>query len=144
MSLYLDSAYIAKCYLNENDADSVRALVRSESGLTSSAWCRAELASIFLRHRREGNLKRKQANELHELFLSDIENGVWNLIPITTALLAAVEARIRRLRRADVFLRAGDAVHLSSAAEAGFRDIWTNDRHMLSAARSFGLRGRTV
>jgi hypothetical protein len=26
----------------------------------------------------------------------------------------------------------------------GFREIWTNDRHLLGAARSFGLRGRSV
>ena len=32
----------------------------------------------------------------------------------------------------------------TTAAAAGFREIWTNDRHMLAAAKSFGLRGRSV
>jgi predicted nucleic acid-binding protein len=43
-----------------------------------------------------------------------------------------------------LFLRAGDAVHLATAAEAGFGEVWTNDRHMLAAARAFGLRGRVA
>jgi len=144
VSLYLDSAYIAKCYLNEPDADRVRVLVTDESSLTSSAWCRAELGCIFLRHVREGSLTRKQARELHDLFLDDVRSGVWTLLPVSSDLLENLELRLGRLRRRDVFLRAGDAVHLTTAVDAGFREIWTNDRHMLSAARSFGLKGRAV
>jgi len=144
VSLYLDSAYIAKCYINEPDADRVRDLVRGESGLTSSEWCRAEIACIYLRHVREGALTRAQARELHALFVDDVRDGAWTLVPVSSALLETLEARLKRFRRRDVFLRAGDAVHLTAAAEAGFHEIWTNDRHMLHAARGFGLRGRSV
>jgi hypothetical protein len=35
-------------------------------------------------------------------------------------------------------------VHLATAHEAGERDVWTNDRHMLASAPYFGLRGRSV
>ena len=38
-------------------------------------------------------------------------------------------------------IRAGDAVHLASAIEYGFDEIWTNDCHLLAAARDAGLRG---
>ncbi len=144
MSLYLDSAYVAKCYLNEPDAARVRALVAGQQGLPSSAWCRAELACIFLRHVREGALTRKQARELHALFLDDVRTGAWGLLPASSDMLESLEDRVKRLRRRDVFLRAGDAIHLTTAADAGFREIWTNDRHMLGAARSFKLRGRSV
>lgn len=144
MSLYLDSAYIAKCYLNEPDADRVRDLVRGATGLTSSAWCRAELACILRRHVREGGLTRRQARELHSLFLGDVREGVWSLLPVSADLLGALETRLRRMRRRDIYLRAGDALHLTTAVENGFREIWTNDRHMLAGARSFGLRGRSV
>ncbi len=143
MSLYLDTAYVAKCYLNEPDAEAVRALVRDQTGLTSSAWCRAELACVLHRHVREGGLTPRQTRALHDLFLEDISDGVWTILPVTSELMDRVEARLRRLR-AQVFVRAGDAIHLVTAASAGFTEIWTNDRHLLAAARAFGLRGRTV
>jgi predicted nucleic acid-binding protein len=144
VSLYLDTAYLAKCYLNEPDAEKVRALVRDETGLTSSAWCRAEMACVLLRHVREGGLTSRQAWTLHDLFLADIRDGVWTLLPVSTTILEKVEADLRRSRRRKVLLRAGDAVHLTTAAEAGFHEVWTSDRRMLEAAGLFGLRGRRV
>jgi predicted nucleic acid-binding protein len=144
VSLYLDSAYIAKCYLNEPDSAPVRTLVRGKPDLTSSAWCRAELACTFLRHVRERALTKRQARELHDLFLDDVRSGAWTLLPVSANLFERVETRLKGLRRRDVFLRAGDAVHLATAADAGFREIWTNDRHLLAAARLFGLRGRSA
>lgn len=143
MSRYLDTAYVAKCYLNEPDAAKVRELVADEAGLTSSAWCQAELVCVFHRHVREGGLSPRQARQLHDLFLTDVGDGVWNLLPVSSDILAAVEERVRRLGPT-VFVRAGDAIHLATAAAAGFREIWTNDRHLLAAARSFGLRGRSA
>lgn len=143
MSLYLDSAYIAKCYLNEPDAPQVRALVRGQTGLASSSLCVAEMACIFQRHVREGGLTRAQATRLRGFFRADIGAGVWSLVPITEPLLEEVDRRVRALPRA-VYVRAGDAIHLTAAVEAGFAEIWSNDRHMLAAASHFGLAGKSV
>jgi len=33
---------------------------------------------------------------------------------------------------------------LVTAADSGFREVWTNDRHMLAAAPYFELAGRSV
>lgn len=144
MGLYLDTAYLAKCYVNEPDAEPVRELVRSRSGLTSSAWCRAELACVFRRHVREGGLGPSQARALQGLFLEDVKAGIWNLVPVSDEVLTAVEDRLRALRRRDVFLRAGDAVHLATARLVGFREIWSSDRRLVGAAPYFGLRGKQV
>jgi predicted nucleic acid-binding protein len=143
VSLYLDTAYIAKCYLNEPDAAALRTLVAGQDGLTSSAWCRAELMCVLHRHVREGGLTARQARALHDLFREDVADGVWHLVPVSAEVLTRVEQRVRRLR-GTVFVRAGDAIHLETAVLAGFEEVWTNDRHMLAAAASFGLRGRTV
>ncbi len=56
MRLYFDTAYVAKCYVNENDGVRVRELARGARGLSTSAWCRAEIACVFHRHLREGAL----------------------------------------------------------------------------------------
>ena len=143
MSLYLDSAYVAKCYVNEPDSQRVRALVRGDDDLQTSALCLAEMACIFHRHVREKGLTRSQALALRSAFMEDVEDGVWLLHPVSEAILRKVEAAVRNLP-ASVYLRAGDAIHLVSARDAGLTEVWTNDRHLLGAARHFGLRGRSV
>jgi len=45
---------------------------------------------------------------------------------------------------AKVFLRAADALHLTCAAEAGLRDVYSSTRHLVAAAPHFGLRAVTV
>ena len=143
MRLYFDTAYIAKCYLNEPDARKVRKLAQTADGLYSSAWCIAELACVFRRHIREGSILPEQTATLRKVFLDDVRDNVWILSPVSERLLMRVESLVGGLAK-DVYLRAGDAIHLVSALEAGFTEIWTNDRHLLNAAPHFGLLGRSV
>ncbi|HYM11906.1 MAG TPA: type II toxin-antitoxin system VapC family toxin [Bryobacterales bacterium] len=143
MALYLDSAYIAKLYLQEPDSNQVRKLVEGDPGLHSSAWCVVEMACIFHRHVREKRLTAELARRLTGFFKSDLRDGLLALSPLSEELLRKAEIVILDLP-APVFLRAGAAIHLVSAREAGFAEIWTNDRHLLAAAPHLGLRGRTV
>jgi predicted nucleic acid-binding protein len=83
------------------------------------------------------------ASRLRELFLADLRNEVWALIPATNALLHRVEVVIRSFSPS-TYIRSGDAIHLVSAMEYGFDEIWTNDRHLLAAAKAAGLRGRSI
>ena len=143
MKLYFDSAYIAKCYLNEAHGTEVRKLARNASARYSSSLCIAELTCVFHRQIREGSISQEVAAKLRHFFLDDLKNQVWTLIPITDQLLYRVEFFTRNLP-SKAYVRAGDAIHLVSAAEHGFDEIWTNDRHLLAAASYAGLTGRTI
>ena len=143
MSAYFDSAYIVKCYVNEPDSARVRALLRTSGGGHSSSLARAEVAATLLRHLREGALNAKQASALQTDFVRDLGAGVWTMVPVSDDFMARVGGRLSQISSA-IYVRAGDAVHLCAASEAGFTDVWTNDRHMLGAAPVFGLRGRSV
>jgi len=62
-------------------------------------------------------------------------------------LSAVVVARLQRTYATlpkSAPLRAGDAVHLACAAESRFKEIYSNDEHLLAAAQSFGLRGQNL
>jgi predicted nucleic acid-binding protein len=141
--MYLDSAYIAKYYINEPHAAAVRKLIRRAPRVCSSAWALIEVSCVFHRHVREGALTVAQGRELMEVFRSHVESDLWNLIPVSEALLRRTVALVRGLPP-QVPLRAGDAIHLATALDVGEPEIWTNDRHLLAAAAHFGIAGSSV
>ena len=102
-----------------------------------------EVACVFQRHIREGKLPIAAAAECRTRFQEDVRNGVWVLFPVSERLLFRVEALIAGLPPI-AYLRAGDAIHLVSARDAGFREIWSSDRRLLAAAQHFALEGKSV
>ena len=141
--MYLVTCYIAKFYFNEPESARVRELVWKADTIYSSVWALAEFHAVLHRQMREGELTPADASELISRFPAHVELGLWNLIPITEALLRRTSALMVSAPR-DLFIRTADAVHLVTAHETGEREIWTNDRHMLAAAPYFGLTGRSV
>jgi predicted nucleic acid-binding protein len=143
LRLYFDTAYLGKCYWNEPDGKLVRELAQQADGLYSSAICIAEMACLAHRKVREGPTTPADAIIRRDLFLDDVHNGVITAVPVTERLLRRVEAATRVLPAA-CYLRTFDVLHLVTAADSGFVEVWTNDRHMLAAATHFGLAGRSV
>lgn len=141
--MYFDTSYIAKFYFNEPESPRVRALVRKADAIHSSLWALAEFHAVLHRRMREGVSSPGDARELALRFYEHIEAGLWNLVPVNEALLRRTSALMVAGPR-DLFIRTADAVHLTTAHEIGERVVWTNDRHMLSAAAYFGLRGQSV
>src|SRR4051812_7624506 len=141
--MYLDSAYIAKFYVRERDSARVRQLMETADSRVCSMWAMAEVTCAFHRHLREGGLTPEAHDHLTQRFLGHIDSGVWRFQPITERLLRGMALRLKSLP-AERLIRAGDALHLITAAELGEDEIWTSDRHLLAAAPHFGLTGRSA
>jgi predicted nucleic acid-binding protein len=141
--IYLDAAYIGKCYLNEPGAERVQDMARKAEGLTSCEIARLEFFSLIHRHRREGNITAREGREVLKDFEKDEVDGVWQWLPVTPQLVRRTCDAMRNLP-AKVLLRAGDALHLGCARENGFKEVYTNDRRMLASAPLFGLEGIDV
>jgi predicted nucleic acid-binding protein len=141
--LYLDAAYVVKHYLNEPESNAIRLIVRRGGLVASSALALAEVQCVFHRKMREGTISADIAAALSRSFLAHVDEDFWTLVPVTESVLRRAGAIVLS-SPPSVFLRAGDAVHLTTAKDLGEKEVWTNDRHMLAAAPHFGLIGRSV
>jgi predicted nucleic acid-binding protein len=143
IAAYFDTAYLLKLYRTEPGSEAVRALAAKADVLVCSLHGRAELIAAAHRKVREGTATRAHVDALLAQVAADRAAGALDWLPITEAHLDRVTAAFRRAP-STVYLRAADALHLASAAEAGFVEIYSNDRHLLAAAPLFGLRGLDV
>ena len=109
--VYFDTAYIAKCYLNEPNAHFVRQFAYSAAGLASCEIARVEFYAVLQRQLREGNIDSQQAQSVLSDFVQDEKDGVWEWLPVTSSLIRFVCEQISALPTT-AFLRAVDAIHL--------------------------------
>ena len=137
---YFDSAFIAKFYLDEPGSEAIRSLAESLGEIHCLVIGRLEVASAFHRKWRENAFSDTAFREISDQFSDDCTAGLWQWLPLAVALADAAAGAIRRLPKM-VFLRSADALHLTCAREHGFREIYSNDRHVLAAARHFRLKG---
>jgi predicted nucleic acid-binding protein len=141
--IYFDSSYIVKCYLNEPGSAEVQRLAEGQTGLTSCLHGRLEVWSAIRRHVKHHALTAAQARRVLTTFARDEREGIWTFAPLTAELVQTACKIVQALPR-EVFVRSADALHLVCARELGLRAIYTHDRHQLSAASHFGLRGLDV
>jgi predicted nucleic acid-binding protein len=141
--IFVDTAYIVKCFVPELGHVPVRELFDVHKTVAASTLSRVEFAVALNRTVREGRLPHSAVPTAFQCLERDERDGMWEWHPVTTQILRSAEAAIRNLSPA-VYLRAADAVHIICARENGFREIYSNDRHLLAAAPHFGLRGVNV
>lgn len=141
--IYFDTACLAKCYLNEHGSGEVRNLASKAGRVACCAFGRLELAATIHRNVREGKITKRQNRVILDQIDLDESNHLWTWLPLSPELLAEATGQFRSMKPA-VFLRAADAVHLACAALHGFKEIYSNDRHLLAAAPAFKLKGRNI
>lgn len=75
---------------------------------------------------------------MFDQFHADVRDGIIRLVPTTNSIVQRVED-VFRSAPTGVNLRAAEAIHLATAADSGFEDVYSNDRHFLAAAPFFEL-----
>jgi predicted nucleic acid-binding protein len=102
-----------------------------------------EVISAFHRKLRERAISARLYGIALQEFLNETSGGAFSWLPLSERVFERAALVYARLP-ATIFLRAADALHLSTASENGFREIHSNDAKLLSAAPHFGLRGLNV
>jgi predicted nucleic acid-binding protein len=139
-AFYLDAAYLCKLYWQEPDSEAIIKQAALADVIMCGLHGRAEFCSIGHRKVREEFATPSAFEAVLKQFSTDCAADALQFLPITPALVTQVEKVYLRASKS-VFLRAADALHLACAAENGFAEIYSNDKHLLAAAPLFGLRG---
>lgn len=142
-SAFYDANYLFKLQSGEGGAAEVRSHAATVDVLICSLHGRAEFASAAFRKVREGTATSAQYQALLAQVHDETTAGHLEWLPLTDAILDRVES-VFATAPATTYLRAADAIHLATAAEHGFAEIYSNDKHLLAAAPLFGLRGVNV
>jgi predicted nucleic acid-binding protein len=141
--IYWDTCYLAKLYLREAGTDEVLEAFSGQGGLVCCEHGRLELMATFKRNQREGGLTAAQLKMLWEKHEQDLADGLIQYLPLSSQLFRQACETVLLLPP-KVFIRTGDALHLACASDAGLKEIFSHDRHLLAAAPHFGLKGRDV
>jgi predicted nucleic acid-binding protein len=140
--IYFDTSYLVRLYYEDAGADAVRALAATDN-VACAAHGQAEMIAAFHRKLREGAIRPAAYAALLGQVRTHHDAGAFQWLwqgPEILARIADVYARLP----AAVFLRAADAIHLATAAESGFQAVYSNDVHLLAAAKHFGIDGKNV
>lgn len=135
--VYLDTSFIAPLVIAEALSDAVEAYVLGlkPGELATSLWTRVELASLVARKVRLGELSGSEAGSVRRELDRVLDESFELLLPSAADFVDA--AKYLEIRNTG--LRAGDALHLSIAANRGAKTILTLDEGLLKAARPLKL-----
>lgn len=142
-TLYFDTTYLFRVYSTEPGHEAVKALLGQKIRLATAWHGRAEFASTLLRKRREGADPPELLASLGAQFQQDCQTGLIEFLPLNEAVMIRLES-VLSTAPATTNIRAADTLHLACAAEHGFSEVYSNDRHFLLAAPLFGLKGVNV
>lgn len=141
--IYLDTSYLLKVYTHEHGSEEVAAWMTGRQDFVCSHHGRLEVIAGLKRHQREGRLDARGLRQSLAQLAIDESQQLFVWLPVGNELIDHACTRVASLPFT-TFLRAADALHLACAADAGLKEIYSHDRHLLSAASYFGLRGIDV
>jgi predicted nucleic acid-binding protein len=141
--IFCDTSFAAKLYALEPETAAVRTLLEEAQWIYVSELFRVEVLAVFHRRLREGKWTPAEFRAADRQFQHDDQTGFWSWLPVEHQLMVAAEQTFRTLPP-DIFLRAADCIHLTTARQHGFGGIHTYDAHQSRAALALGLQALTV
>ena len=140
-SVYVDASAWISLFTNEAAAASLEDWLANEDGqLMSTPWTLVEVASGFSIKVRRNELSEHQASVLLERFERLIDDDV----KLVSLAAGDYDHAMRLCRNAGSGLRAGDALHLASAARVGVSHLLTLDKVMAANAKALGIELVTI
>jgi predicted nucleic acid-binding protein len=140
--IYFDTSYLVRLYYSDPGAEVVRALAATDH-VACASHGQAEMIAAFHGKLREGTIRPAAYAVLLKQVRAHSESGAFMWLAQDEEIFSRIADVYTKLP-ATVFLRAADAIHLATAAESGFRIVYSNDAHLLAAAKHFGIEGRDV
>ena len=114
MVTLFDTSVVAAYYMPERHSGPAITAVRNRRPRLISSLVRCELVSAFRRGVARGVLETQDMAELERRFADDLEQGHWELIPVSSDVLGDAAAL---LRTSPVPVRTLDAIHVASAVQ---------------------------
>lgn len=140
--IYFDTSYLVRLYYDEPGADKVRVLAASDN-VACAAHGKAEMIAAFHRKLREKAISQSSYDVLLGQVRIHDRAGAFQWLSAGPEIYLQIAGVYARLPAA-IFLRAADALHLATASHAGFHNVYSNDAHLLAAAKYFGIEGRNL
>jgi len=138
--IYFDTTFLLRLYLDEIGSERIRELAVASNLIGSSILAKSETIAAMHRHLRERKIGQEAFQLACQQFQRDQDDALYVWSPISADILEVVRHTFTNLP-ATIFLRASDAIHLATAAKAGFKEIYSNDKRLLAAAPIFKLKG---
>ena len=135
--IYVDTSALVALLTVEPHSPAVTAWFTANiEPLVSADWCAVEFASALAAKQRARQLRPAHARAAHESFAALTAGGL-RLLPVNRASFQRAAALAKPARDG---LRAGDALHLAVALDAGAKSLAGLDKPMNASAQRLGLR----
>lgn len=136
--IFCDTSTLAKYYIAEEESTAVRRHLEEVDQVMLSELARVELMASFHRRLREKVWNQQDFINTIQQFNHDDRNGFWTWLPLKENILEQATKTFTILSR-DILLRPSDCLHLMTAMQHSFSEIYTYDRYQSQAAAAFGI-----
>lgn len=137
--MYFDTSLVVALYHPEPITGRALELAQSNRRVISELG-KVEFASALSLKVRMGHLLKASARRLMDVFLADVSDDVYDVLPVSAVHYKNAEAWIARMEHP---LRTLDAVHMAIAHEEGM-EIATGDKQFAQSAIAIGVTCRLL